>query len=63
MAAKILSSRETAERLRLSLRTLERITKSGDGPLKIRLSANRVGYVESDVIAWIEKRAKRAGGR
>ncbi len=60
---RILTAAETAERLRLSLRTLERITRSGDGPPKIRLSRNRVGYAESDVTAWIESRAKGAGGR
>jgi predicted DNA-binding transcriptional regulator AlpA len=57
LVAKILSSNETAaERLGLSLRTLERLAKSGDGPPRIRLSARRIGYREADVAAWLESR-------
>ena len=52
---KILTAAETAQRLRLSVRTLDRVS-AGDGDLrKIQLSPRRVGYRESDVRAFIER--------
>jgi len=40
----------------LSRTTLWRIEKEGDFPKKIRLSAGRVGYRISEVMAWLESR-------
>lgn len=45
-----------AKRLGISERTLERMNLTGDGPPRVRLSARRVAYRESDVRAWSEAR-------
>ena len=44
----------------LSLATFDRVCRQGDGPAALRLSARRVGFRLSDLMAWIADR--RAGG-
>ena len=52
---RILSAAETAERLGLSIRTLDRLAQT-DGLLrKLQLSTRRVGYRESDVAGYISR--------
>jgi predicted DNA-binding transcriptional regulator AlpA len=53
---KVLSIRQTAAVMNLSVRTLERLCQSGSGPRKILLSPGRVGFRERDVVAWIDGR-------
>ena len=52
----LLTERETADMVRLSIRTLQRLNRDGAGPRKVKLSARRVGYRRADVIAWIAQR-------
>ena len=59
IADRIMNSKETAERLGLSLRTLDRICQTEDGLKKIQLSPGRVGFRERDVQIWIESRAAK----
>jgi predicted DNA-binding transcriptional regulator AlpA len=44
----------------LSLATFDRLCRHGDGPAAVRLSARRVGFRLSDLMAWTANR--RAGG-
>ncbi|MBD0275243.1 MAG: AlpA family phage regulatory protein, partial [Acetobacteraceae bacterium] len=44
----------------LSESTFDRVCRQGDGPAAVRLSARRVGFRLSDLMAWIANR--RAGG-
>lgn len=53
---KILRPKEAATYLSLSLATLWRLNKKGDFPQKVRLSAKSVGWLESDIAEWLEKR-------
>ena len=58
----LLTSKELASRLRLSLRTLERMRCTGTGPKFIRASGScrhgRVLYAERDVVQWLEGRRR-----
>jgi predicted DNA-binding transcriptional regulator AlpA len=59
----LLSPRQLAERLGISLRTLERMRNTGSGPAFNRVSGGlrrgRVMYRESAVLAWLETRQCR----
>jgi predicted DNA-binding transcriptional regulator AlpA len=61
----VLTIRQTAAVLSISVRTLERLCQTGSGPKKIRLSPGRVGFLERDVVAWIDARSppRSASGR
>ena len=53
----LLTTRECAERLRLSPRTLERMRVEGRGPRYVKAgrgSQSRVLYCEADLAAWVE---------
>ena len=56
----LLSPRQLAERLGVSLRTLERMRHTGEGPVFNRVSGGmrrgRVMYQASQVRAWLDKR-------
>ena len=47
---------EAARRASLSVSTLKRLEADGDFPRKVPISANRVGYLVSEVDAWIAER-------
>jgi predicted DNA-binding transcriptional regulator AlpA len=47
---------ETAEWLRCSTRTLQRLLETGEGPPVIRLSQRRLIFRLSDVRQWVEGR-------
>jgi len=48
--------KETADLLRISLRTLQRMEARGELPARIKLSDRRFGYRENDIAAFIEAR-------
>lgn len=56
MAKCILSFSEVAEQIGVSVPTLYRWRASGTFPKPIRLGPARVGFVASDVDAWIAER-------
>jgi predicted DNA-binding transcriptional regulator AlpA len=56
-STKILTKREAAERLRISERNLDRLCSSDGGLRKIQLSPRRVGILEREVDALIERLA------
>ncbi len=61
---------ETARRVGLSVRHLERLESEGRFPPRVRLSKNSSGWVSSEVEAWLNQRiaasrspaAARSGG-
>jgi predicted DNA-binding transcriptional regulator AlpA len=58
---RILTAVEAAERVGLSVRTLDRVAATPGTHLpKIQLSTRRVGYRESDVSAFIERGTRAA---
>jgi predicted DNA-binding transcriptional regulator AlpA len=52
---RILTKREAAARLRLSDRSLDRLCAANSGLRKIQISPGRVGFLEREIDAFIEK--------
>ena len=52
-----LNTREAAEHLGLSTRTLDRYRVSGDGPVFLKLGG-RVGYLREDLDEWLRTRRR-----
>ncbi len=53
---KILPRKRAADRAGFSISTLKRLEAEGDFPAKVHISAGRVGYLETEVDAWIAER-------
>lgn len=56
--ARIISIREAMSLTSLSRSTLWRMQQKNNFPKRITLSANRVGFRERDVLAWIAERGE-----
>jgi excisionase family DNA binding protein len=52
----MMTRREAAQYLRVSLPTFARLVKQGEAPPVIRLSKRRVGYRQQDLDAWLLSR-------
>jgi predicted DNA-binding transcriptional regulator AlpA len=50
---------ETADWLRCSSRTLQRLLETGEGPPVVRLSERRLIFRLADVRQWVEQRTSR----
>jgi prophage regulatory protein len=50
----ILSKRQTAQRTSLHPATIMRFVREGRFPKPIKLSKTRVGFVEDEVVVWLE---------
>lgn len=57
---RIVPPKETAGRLGVDLRTLQRLVSKGEFPKPVRVSANRIGFREGDVHEWIASRPEAA---
>ena len=55
---KILSAKAVSAKTSLSIPHIRRATKEGNFPQPVRLSEARMGWLESDVDAWIASIAK-----
>ena len=62
MTLKILSRIQLAELLPYSLSHIARLEKAGRFPKRIKLGANRVGWLESEIDQWIEARVNARNG-
>jgi predicted DNA-binding transcriptional regulator AlpA len=56
MPDRILSADDVSQRLKVSLRSLERWRITGDGPPFVRIGLRRIGYPESACEAWVARR-------
>jgi predicted DNA-binding transcriptional regulator AlpA len=52
----LLTQREAAQSLSLSVRTLERLRCTGTGPAFVRLTRGRIAYRQADLEEWIANR-------
>ena len=52
----ILSEKQAATMMGISERTLQRLRESGNGPSYVRMSARRIGYMETELERWLEQR-------
>jgi len=62
MQQRYLNKAETANLLRISQRTLDRLIERGDGPKLIRLGSRRVIFARDEVIGWVERKEPEAEG-
>ena len=56
---RFISKKQVRERVLYSFAHIDRLEKAGKFPKRVRLGQNRVGWVESEVVAWIEERIRR----
>jgi len=52
----LLTTREAANALRISVRSLERLNEDGRGPPRVTLTPRRFGYPKRGVAAWLDAR-------
>ncbi|WP_421704999.1 helix-turn-helix transcriptional regulator [Aliiroseovarius sp.] len=53
---RILSKRQLKELVLYSPQHVARLEKAGKFPRRVQLGPNRVGWVESEVLEWLERR-------
>lgn len=53
---RILSKRQLKELVLYSPQHVARLEKAGQFPKRVQLGPNRVGWVESEVLKWLEER-------
>ncbi len=56
---RILSKREVRRLVLYSPQHISRLKKAGKFPKRVKLGPSRVGWVESEVLEWLEERIKR----
>ena len=52
-ALRLLPPKEAADRAGVSVRTLQRMVRSGEGAKPVRVSKGRIGFYEHEVQAWL----------
>ena len=55
---RILSKRQVSEMVLYSPQHIARLEKAGNFPKRLRLGPNRVGWLEDEVLGWIDDRLK-----
>jgi predicted DNA-binding transcriptional regulator AlpA len=61
MSRRLITPRQTAQRLTLSERQLGRMDEAGIGPKRIQISQARFAYLEDEVEAYIAELAQQRG--
>lgn len=56
-ASMVLTEHEAARQLKMSRRSLQRVRLNGEGPRAIKLTDRCIGYLPSDLMAWLKARA------
>ena len=56
---RILSKRQVKEMVLYSPQHIARLEKAGSFPLRVQLGPNRVGWVETEVLDWLNERLVR----
>jgi prophage regulatory protein len=59
---RIIRPRELADQIGLSPATIWRLRRRGDLPEPVRLSPGCVGWLKSQIDAWLERRLERRPG-
>jgi len=56
---RLLSKRQVKELVLYSPQHIARLEKAGQFPKRVQLGPNRVGWVEAEVLEWLEERLNR----
>lgn len=59
IAMKIISKRQLKELVLYSPQHIARLEKAGKFPKRVTLGPNRVGWVEEEVLDWLQERLNR----
>lgn len=59
MKTELITWAHLPQRTTLSRTTIKRLRRSGDFPQPIKLSANRLGWYETDITDWLASRRSR----
>jgi len=59
MRMRLLSKREVRQLVLYSPAHIDRLEAAGQFPIRVRLGQCRVGWIESEVLKWLEQRIKR----
>lgn len=54
----LLNNQQAADYLGLSYRTLPGLRRRGDGPVFVKLGGRRIGYLKTDLDAWVASRRR-----
>ncbi len=60
---RILSKRDLKALVLYSPQHIARLEKAGKFPLRVQLGSNRVGWVESEVLDWLQQRIELRGSQ
>ncbi|MDJ0627638.1 MAG: AlpA family phage regulatory protein [Rhodobacter sp.] len=60
---RILSKRDLKELVLYSPQHIARLEKVGEFPKRVQLGSNRVGWVESEVLDWLQRRIELRGSQ
>ncbi len=53
---RMISKRQLKELVLYSPQHVARLEKAGKFPMRVQLGSNRVGWVESEILDWLQKR-------
>ena len=56
---RLLDKRQVKELVLYSYQHIARLEKAGQFPLRVQLGPNRVGWVEDEILDWLEERIRR----
>lgn len=56
MIRRVIDTKKVASKLGLSVRSVQRLRRRRELPLRIQLSPNRFGYYEDEIDDWLERR-------
>jgi prophage regulatory protein len=59
---RILRTSDVCSLLKLGRTTIWRLENKGEFPKKVKLTILSVGYLESDILNWINERQKKSNG-
>jgi prophage regulatory protein len=62
LSVRVLSQPAVLAKVPVSRTTLWRMERDGLFPKRIRISTNRVGWLETEIDAWLEERRLSRGG-
>ena len=60
---KILGPKKTGEKTDLSSTTIWRLEKAGKFPQRVNITDSRVGWIETEIDEWLDKRPRGICGR
>ena len=61
MSDRFLSPKATSEMVSIPVRSIRRLVTEGRFPTPVQLSPNRIAYLQSEVVAWMDDKLTASG--